>query len=171
MRHAVLFVVIVASLIAQPLVAQDAAPKGWVVVGRDSVLLVELGSCWTSSSEEICSDNMSMFQHPDSLRARELIVLREALAELTFELPPRRLAVTRKRYGIDERVEIAVETGLRMPSDPGRYMFRVWAEWENGDVLAAFRVRVLQEGTKALAAPNTAPPARAAIGGPRPNRP
>ena len=38
---------------------------------------------------------------------------------------------------------MSAEGGLRVPDDADLYIFRVTAEWQNGNVTAAFRVRVV----------------------------
>ena len=38
---------------------------------------------------------------------------------------------------------MSAEGGVRVPNDVGLYIFEVTAEWQNGNVMAAFRVRVV----------------------------
>ena len=140
-KHQLAVFVIGAALLAPSGHAQDTRPRGWGVFGGDSVALAVMHHCWMNPrGVTVCG---TAFQPLDWLGIPELVVPSGGVVEVRFEQEPARLSVTQERYGTEGEVEVSAEGGVRVPNDADLYIFRVTAEWQNGNVTAAFRVRVV----------------------------
>lgn len=115
----------------------DDAPQLAVMAGEQSIPVTVGTICWPFKGEVMCADKMQPF-----------VVLKGAVApvvpagtvlELRFSLKPSHVQVVQYVGGAPSPVRNPSRIVVK---DPGRYIYEVNADWEQGDAIYGFTVEM-----------------------------
>ncbi len=128
--------------VLSPTGASSQTPTGWVWAGTDSVELALMGSCWKKEGTTICADTWYMFQEPDSLDLQPIEVAPGESLRVTFSRSPDGVSIM-PYDGRSFKANADLDPSrFPAPGSPGTHYYAVSAEWEPGNGMWMFKVRV-----------------------------
>ncbi|SNZ02566.1 hypothetical protein SAMN05421503_0142 [Terribacillus aidingensis] len=116
-----------------------SSPHLEVKANKEEIAAKKGAYCWSENEQSVCTDTEDPASNLD--QSYEIHAVSDLEAELVFNNSPEKIEIERRdEDGRWEKQLMKDNSYFQLPDSEGTYVYRVAAQWEQGNVTYAFRV-------------------------------
>ncbi|MCF6139629.1 hypothetical protein [Pseudalkalibacillus berkeleyi] len=119
---------------------EQKPPKATITIEDKEVSYKEGSYCWSTSYKGVCADTGGAEELTED--TPPLVVSKSGNMQISYEQDPSSLHVMVLKDGAEHQT-FKDQYELKIPEEPGTYVYGVFAKWENqGDSFIAYKIKV-----------------------------